>query len=360
MDGRRSRLGPFRGVSTFARWRWTLLGAASLLAAPATAGAGALDGVTGAVGEVTAPVKQATEAVTVPAVTVPPPPEVPVLPPTPPPLPPVSVPVTPPVTTPPLPSVPPVKVPSVVPQTAAPAVGKTAASAAAGATETVTKTAGTATKAAGDAAAGVEQTTAGAVGTAGGTGSLPGAGAGGTGRTAEANRGGGSLQRPVDAAQAAGAPEIPGSARDRAAGGAQSRAGGNEAPPLGAIRAPFDRSPFIFVWPAIALERAWLGTFLSDWSRATLARFTRHGTDSLRGGEAPATGTRQIALGEAVASSSTTSEPFGLPNWIPGGGAAVPALLFVLALALGIPAIVMVCRRELGLPSFAKRWRARV
>ena len=349
MDGGRRRLGPFRGVSTFARWRWTLLVAASLLAAPATAGAGALDGVTGAVGEVTAPVKQATEAVTVPAVTVPPPPEVPVLPPTPPPLPPVSVPVTPPVTTPPLPSVPPVKVPSVVPQTAAPAVGKTAASAAAGATETVTKTAGTATKAAGDAAAGVEQTTGGAVGTAGGTG-----------RTAEANRGGGSLQRPVDAAQAAGAPEMPGSAGDRAAGGAQSRAGGNEAPPLGAIRAPLDRSPFIFVWPAIALERAWLGTFLSDWSRATLARFTRHGTDSLRGGEAPATGTRQIALGEAVASSSTTSEPFGLPNWIPGGGAAVPALLFVLALALGIPAIVMVCRRELGLPSFAKRWRARV
>jgi len=322
---------------------------------PAPADARVLDGVTGPVNEVTAPIQEAVDE-SVPPVTPPPPvsepppvklPEaqVPEVPMTPAPVKPPEAPVK-------VPAPQPIKVP-VSPTTGNPPDAPKVVESAKSTVETVTKTvtqAGETATSAGDEAAGnakgaaAERTTSvqKTAGSAARVLSAPQTGSGAGSRSAQETAAGaapsarGSKAENGTAALATGAKAAPASADSPGV--------------LAGVPARF-LSPFVYVWPAVALlAEGPLGDFVGDWSRSLLTLLEDASPGSL-GGEGS-------ALDDATATeaSSSSSQPpwswfashFIPPfNWI-GGGAALPVFVFLLILAAGTASILLAMRRQLG------------
>jgi hypothetical protein len=286
-----------------------------LLGFAASAGAGPLDEIASPVEETVAPVKEAVETVTPPVVSAPPAPEAPA------PVP--ATPAPPPAPTPPPPPRSPAPVNDVVSglESSATSAGEVARHTVESSSETAVRT----TANTGAAADGARPTG----GASSGSGSPGGAETRGNDRRAPATQ-----------------PNVPDLA-PRATGGKKGDGPSIASPP---ISFP---SPFIFVWPAIALggpldDFVDLDRFLSTWSRATLALFSEYGTGSLRGEVAPAAAAAaDAALGPAVSVSHSHS-PFSFPSgppWIPGSGGA-SVLLYLLFLALAGLAIAVIVRRR--------------
>jgi hypothetical protein len=337
----------------------------SLLAARASAGP--LDGVTGPVNEVTAPVKEAVETVVPPVVTTPPPapqppppvklpevqvPEVPANVPAPPPVkaPPVKIPA------------PPAKVPSAPPATGLPSVpaatesAKHTVEAATG--TTTTKAAGTVTSTGKEAAGAVQKTG----GTVGGTAekTVDAATAGPRKATGPSTTGSGG---PTDAVQSS-------PARANAAGadsGAGAGSNVSRSMPQGSARssgAPVDLSlaakvltPFIHIWPAVALlEEGRIGDFVGTWSQTILALFEEGAPGALQGegGVLAASEDGLVKIGHPASSSSPFSD-----FWSPSHD-AMPVLFFFLLIGVATLVLFGVMRREVGeplLPRRMTRWR---
>ncbi|MGD9736356.1 MAG: hypothetical protein AB7V58_12240 [Solirubrobacterales bacterium] len=341
------------GRSTLAVW---ILLAAGLWLAPPAAGAGPLDGVTGPVGEIAAPVQQALEQVATPS-TAPPPPAAP-RPASPPPAvepPEVAVPDVP-------VKLPTLRLPKLPVSTAGdspatvPKVAATAADTVAAASRTATGAGEAVSATGGEAAAATRSAAAEAAAAASTVGSAT--------ATAEA--------APSTPPTAAGTttPEP----RSAPAGAAASRstADNGPAPQLGAeATAPPPQGankvlpgiparllhPFIHVWPAIALlTEAPLASFVRDWSRSALASFAADAA-APSGGEAPPL----VAANPPPAAHLTGQPPFAplagpalTPfDWVAGEGALLGLALF-LVLGASTLAILALGRRELGLPMFRR------
>lgn len=308
---------------------WLILSFASLLVFAPSAGAAPLDEILKPVEETVAPIKQGVETVTAPVLASPPAAEAPA------PAPAMSA--APPEAAPPPPprSSAPVKEVSAGLEGVVASAGEVAGHAVEGTSETVVRTAAGA-----GAPSGGGKPASEASGPSAGAPAdrvEPVGGASPASASPAATPGTGGRAQPAQPDVANLTPQGPGAQEPGAKQG--------DGPPIAAAALAF-RSPFVFVWPALALgpfsNLASLDDFLSTWSRATLADLKASETGSLRGDLAPA-GDSSIGRAVAVTHSPTSTSP-GL-NWIPGTGDD-SVLLYLLLFALAGLAIVAVVRRH--------------